>query len=227
VPRTEQDFAIEASNNALIVFDNLSSVAPWLSDAICRLSTGGGFAARTLYTDIDQTILKFCRPSVINGITDLATKGDLLERSILVALASITTRKDEKEFRVAFEAARPRLLGALLDGVVSALANLPNLQMPNRPRMADFAKWATAAGPAFGWGSQEFLDAYTENIGKGTTLALEEVTFVPFLRQFAEQNTPWQGTATDLLNGINRLAMGNHDSIRVAGLRMLRNCPTS
>ena len=49
VPRSEQEFAIEASSNALAVFDNLSTMPPWLSDAICRLATGGGYAARTLY----------------------------------------------------------------------------------------------------------------------------------------------------------------------------------
>lgn len=220
VPRTDQDFAIEASNNALVVFDNMSAMPPWLSDAICRPCTGGGFAARTLYTDSEQTILNYCRPSVINGITDLATKGDLLERSILVELESITARKDEKAFWSEFEAARPQLLGALLDGVAAALANLPTLQMDNPPWMADFAKWATAAGPAFGWQPGEFMAAYSENIGKGSTLALEEFTFEPYLRQFAERYAPWEGSATVLLDGLNKLAMGSHD-------RQSRSWPSS
>ncbi|MBX3400817.1 MAG: hypothetical protein KF873_18940 [Gemmataceae bacterium] len=213
VPRSEQDFAIEAAGNSLVVFDNLSSMPSWLSDAICRLATGGGYAARTLYTDADQTILKFCRPAVLNGITDLATRGDLLERSILVELAGVQKRKDEAEFWQEFEAAKPRVLGALLDGVATALANLPGVRLDNPPRMADFAKWAVAAGPSFGWSDGEFLTAYTENVGKGTTLALEQYPFVVYLRQFAAQKAPWQGSATDLLKELNRLAQGSQDRL--------------
>ncbi len=216
VPRSEQDFAIEASNNALAVFDNLSTMPPWLSDAICRLATGGGYAARTLYTDADQTILKFCRPAVINGITDLATRGDLLERSILVELAGVSKRKDEEEFWAEFEAAKPRVLGALLDGVAAALADLPGVRLDNPPRMADFAKWAVAAGPAFGWADGEFLAAYTENVGKGTTLTLEQYPFVVYLREFATRKAPWQGSATDLLKELNKLAHTSQDRLAKA-----------
>jgi hypothetical protein len=46
-PREERDL-----NNAhILAFDNLSSLPSWLSDALCRLASGGSFAIRQLYTD--------------------------------------------------------------------------------------------------------------------------------------------------------------------------------
>ena len=41
-PQNERDLMISASNSHIITLDNLSYVDPWLSDALCRLSTGGG-----------------------------------------------------------------------------------------------------------------------------------------------------------------------------------------
>ena len=55
-PRNEQDMIIAANNSWICAFDNLSKVPDWLSDALCRLSTGGGFGARTLYTNDEETI---------------------------------------------------------------------------------------------------------------------------------------------------------------------------
>ncbi len=43
-PRDTRDLAIAAANGWIIALDNLSHIEPWLSDALCRLSTGGGFA---------------------------------------------------------------------------------------------------------------------------------------------------------------------------------------
>jgi len=50
-PREDRDLAIAASNAWLLCYDNISYIQPWLSDAFCRLSTGGGFATRELFTN--------------------------------------------------------------------------------------------------------------------------------------------------------------------------------
>ena len=38
---------VAANNGWMIALDNLSFVPSWLSDALCRLATGGGFSTRT------------------------------------------------------------------------------------------------------------------------------------------------------------------------------------
>jgi hypothetical protein len=42
-------------------------------------------------------------------------------------------------------------LAGLLDAVSTALANLVTVRLAERPRMADFAKWVSAAEPALEW----------------------------------------------------------------------------
>jgi hypothetical protein len=43
-PREVRDLKIAARNGWMCVFDNLSRGPAWLSDALCRLSAGGGFS---------------------------------------------------------------------------------------------------------------------------------------------------------------------------------------
>src|SRR5262249_55588755 len=55
-PRDARDVMIAATNGWLLAFDNLSVLRGWLSDALCRLSTEGGFSTRELYTDQDEVL---------------------------------------------------------------------------------------------------------------------------------------------------------------------------
>jgi len=61
-PRNGHDLMIAAHNGWLLAFDNVSRLSPWLSDAICRLATGGGFATRELYSDTDEVLIDVQRP---------------------------------------------------------------------------------------------------------------------------------------------------------------------
>lgn len=102
---------------------------PWLSDALCRLSTGGGFAARTLYTDTDETAISIQRPVLLNGIGVGAVRGDLVSRTIIVGLDPIPEekRKSETALMANFEKARPRILGALFTALSQAVREKPNV----------------------------------------------------------------------------------------------------
>ena len=77
---------ITATNGWCLAFDNLSHLQDWQSDALCRISTGGGWAGRALYTDQDETILDVMRPIALNGIEEVVTRNDLLDRSPIVYL---------------------------------------------------------------------------------------------------------------------------------------------
>jgi len=46
LPREDRDLFIAASNSHVLAFDNVSSLPAWISDTLCRLATGGGFAFR-------------------------------------------------------------------------------------------------------------------------------------------------------------------------------------
>jgi hypothetical protein len=209
-PRDERDLVIAATNSWLIALDNLSHLSDWLSDALCRLATGSGFATRELYTDAEEAIFAAQRPIVINGIEELATRGDLLDRSILLYLPTISEdkRQDETGFWQRFEPARPQLLGALLDVVSQGLRTLPSVQLERLPRMADFALWACAAADACGWTAQDFLDAYQGVREAAYDLTLEASPVAPLVRELLAQHGQWEGTASEFLTALERLAAG-------------------
>jgi hypothetical protein len=222
--REERDLVIAATNGWLIALDNLSHLPDWLSDALCRLATGSGFATRELYTDADETIFAAQRPIVLNGIEEVATRGDLLDRAITLYLPTIPEeqRQDEKVFWKAFEQARPEICGALLDIVSAAVQRLPTTTLTCKPRMADFALWSCAAAEACGWSHDDFLHAYQGVRDAVHELALEASLVGPLLRDFvhqhyaqqhnAHQQQPWEGTASELLIELEKLVQGGASS---------------
>jgi hypothetical protein len=211
LPRDEQNLAIAAHNAWLLVFDNVSGLADWTSDALCTVATGGGLATRELYSDTDEVLFNACRPMVANGIDDVATRPDLADRSILLVLAPIdeATRRDEQEFWAAFETARPGILGALFDAVSVALRELPNVRLTKKPRMADFAKWATAAESAFGSKAGTFLGAYMRKRDASLQVTVDADVVAPLVVELLRMptlNGVWQGSATKLYGDLQAIA---------------------
>src|SRR5262249_62073859 len=113
----------------------------WLSDALCRLASGGSFAVRQLYSDDEEVLFQAARPTLLNGIEDIVGRPDLADRAIFLTLAPIgeQERRSETELWRDFEAARPKTLGALLDAVAHGLATVDRIHLGRLPRMADFA----------------------------------------------------------------------------------------
>ena len=204
-PKEPRDLMIAATNSWCMALDNLSHLPPWLSDAICRLSTGGGFATRTLYENDGETIFDAQRPVIANGIEELAVRGDLLDRAIILYLPKIeeAERRPEDVFWSEFESVRPIVLGGLLDAVSLALRDVGQVRLDRLPRMADFAIWSVAAAPALGLSKEAFLDAYTGNRESANELTLESSAVVPPLRLLVAQKGIWEGTATGLLEELN------------------------
>ena len=201
-PRDERDLFIAANNSWVITLDNLSHLPDWLSDALCRLATGGGLATRQLYTDLSETIIMVQRPIVLNGIGELATRGDLLDRSIVVSLPTLDAekRRDEAEFQSEFESAKPKLFGALLDALVASLAQLPNVKMTRKPRMADFALFGVAVERALGWPRDTFIRAYEANRSAANSSAIEASPVALAVQALVAEERVFEGTATELLN---------------------------
>jgi len=151
MPRRE-DLPAFAKNNPVLCFDNLSTISAYLADDLCRLATGGGLGGRKFYTNDGEATFNARRPVLLTGINDVATRGDLADRTIVVRLEKISEagRRTDADVREAFAQAHPRILAALLNMVVVGLRRIDDVRRERRrlPRMADFALWGFAVAPA-------------------------------------------------------------------------------
>ena len=207
LPREDRDLFIAASNGHVLAFDNVSGLPAWISDTLCRLATGGGFAVRQLYTDQDEVLFDAARPVILNGIEDIVTRPDLADRAVFLTLEPIPEerRRPEAELWAAFEAERPRILGVLLDAVVEGLKRLPETRLQKLPRMADFALWATACETAL-WPAGTFWAAYCGNRDEAVEGVIDADPIAAAVRAVMATRTVWTGTASDLLGALAEVA---------------------
>ena len=205
LPREDRDLFIAASNGHVLAFDNVSGLPAWISDTLCRLATGGGFAVRQLYTDQDEVLFDAARPVILNGIEEIVTRPDLADRAVFLTLEPIPEerRRPEAELWAAFETERPRILGALLDAVAEGLKRLPETRLEKLPRMADFALWATACETAL-WPAGTFSSAYCGNRDEAVEGVIEADPIAAAVRAVMAMQTEWTGTASDLLGALQR-----------------------
>ena len=207
-PRSQRDLAIAGHNNWLVALDNISRVQPWLSDALCRLTSGTGFATRELYANKDEALFAGARPVLINGIGEFASRGDLLDRAVIVELGPIdpTARRTEQELSDDFHAMWPRLIGGICQAVADGMGHLDDVQLAGLPRMADFVRFTVAAESSYATPGA-FQRAYATTVERAHEIALESSPAAMALHDFASRLTGhWEGNWTELLTAVRRHA---------------------
>ena len=209
MPREPRELFIAAHNNWCLAYDNLSGLPPWVADALCQLSTGGGFASRRLYSDDEEVVLDVQRPIVLNGIDELTGRGDLLERALPIELKRMSgdARRSEREFWRAFGQQAPYLMACLMEVLVGVLRVHPTIAPAELPRMADFGEWGLATEHALHWAPGSFVAAYRASQHDSQQIALESSSVVNPLRQLIRHG-PYKGTATELIEALAGLAGG-------------------
>lgn len=197
-PRDAEAWVTAASGSWMVALDNLSEIPPWLSDAMCRASTGEGDVRRKLYTDGDFAVTAFRRVVLFNGIDVGALAPDLAERAVPIVLDLIPedSRRSEKLFWQSWPTAHPKLLGALLDLAVAVLAN--PAQLSRSPRMADFAAILAAVDAELG------TDASSRYAKQSAALAADSLSGDKFAERIQEVlTTTFEGTSAELLESLN------------------------
>lgn len=199
-PRDAETIALQANANWVPVFDNVRTIRDWLSDALCRLSTGSAYNKRSHYENIDLTVVKSKRPFILTSITDAVQNPDLINRVLTVRLPVIPKdkRKSEDATDAEFASKHPHILGALLDASVDALAGYRDVELDELPRMADLAKWVTAAEPAMGLEPGTFIRAYTGNETDAYEAAINANLVAQAIIRFMESQDSWTGTPASL-----------------------------
>ena len=204
----QDEFSLAAWQNRVLFFDNLSSIPPWFSDALCRVVTGEGWSKRTLYTDEDVTFFEYMGVIGLAGINCIVDKSDLLDRSIIIPLNSLTPkeRRLESEFWGEFDDALPSILGGLYATLSKTLSIVETLKLPELPRMADFGLFGAAAAIALGKTSDDFLRAYNGNINRQNEAAIDASYVAQAVIELMKKEAQWEGSSTELLDELNPLA---------------------
>jgi hypothetical protein len=203
---------IDVTTSRVLALDNVSQLPDWLSDILCRVSSGGGFKTRTLFTNRDQEIFKGKRPIIMNGISEVVKNSDILDRSLLVDLPPIpgSRRKYDKLLWAEFNERRPRILGALFDAIVAGLKNEESvvLEDQHKSRLIDFDRWAVATEEALDIEPGTYVKARKLSRESASETALEAQPVWRPLYDLADEHDeddPWVGTMKELLGELNAL----------------------
>ncbi len=208
-PREHTEAVQQLQHNWVCLYDNISNLPLWLSDLLCRASTGEGFAKRELYSDEGDVIFQYKRCCGVNGIAVQAGKRpDFLDRSVILRLDRIPdeNRRTEAELNATFNHQLPIILGACFDALCCAIKTYPTISLPRLPRMADFGRWGACIAEGLGYTARGFLNGYQSHIAELDELALEAQPFAQVCIQLMDQFGGWRGTASDLLKEGNAVA---------------------
>lgn len=200
-PKSVEDVFVSAGANHQASFENMSSLSPAMQDALCTLSTGGGFARRKLYSDSDETVIEVKRPIIINGISDSVTRPDLIDRMIRIDSPRLGTITDEIEMDEGYERDRPAIFGALLNLFVDALRLLPEIQLTSTPRMVGYAKLGEAIHKALGI-NHLFIDDYQRNRTESMARSLDASPAAMAVQEMMCNRKEWEGTVKALKSSL-------------------------
>ncbi len=192
----------------LVPFDNLTEISSKVSDIICKLVTGASFSKRRLYSDEDDLIWSLRRVVILNGVNLPVNKPDLLDRCIIIELNRIgeSERVSEKVLNKKFKELRPKVLGACFDLISKALGTHENIELPWRPRLADYAIWSEAITQACGLEPEVFLNAFKENKERQDYESLDASALATVIQHFVDDEGHFEGTATTLLRKLRDVA---------------------
>jgi len=200
--------AVTLSRRWLAVYDNVGHISPEQSDDLCRVATNFGYSTRTLHTTDEETTFEFTRPQIITAIDALVTRDDLADRVLMVKLPEITEemRLPQAELDAKVEAARPRILGALLRALSQTLAQIPETKtkVKSLPRMADYALFAIASEKALGLAEGEFRTIFDQSREQSRQVVIESSPVGEAIVRLMRDRLIWKGTASELLNELEK-----------------------
>jgi hypothetical protein len=198
---SERDWTAQAAASYVVCLDNLSAIAEWLSDALCRAVTGDGSVERTLFTNTDVTVTAWRRVVMLTSIDAGRITGDLAERLLSVELERIAPaqRREDAAIAAEFAGAHATILGGLLTLTADVLAALPDVRPPRLPRMADFGRVLAAVDEVKGWTT---LDDYRERLTHTMQAVVDDDPVGLAVETFMASQVSWQGTASELLDAL-------------------------
>ncbi len=204
--RNFADDQVRALHRAVPIWDNLTAVSGTVSDELCTLVTGTARESRALYSDNELNAVPIARPIALTAVgIPAGLRPDALDRLITLDVPPIGHRTDDAEIQARFDAAHPRLLGAVCEAVAVALEHLDKVPAPGQFRMGAHVRVlaaldaATAAGRLPGCPAG-LLDAYASLDRQAKQRTAADDTFgAALLAMLEAAGGSWMGRATELL----------------------------
>lgn len=213
-PKSIDDLNIHLANNYLTAFDNVSYISEEVSDTLCKAITGASYPKRTLYRDTDESILKYQRKIVLNGITANIDRADLAERTIQYFTEKVpeNQRLTSKEVMEKFKELLPRLLGQIFKTLQKAIKLYMTVknELIELPRMADFMIWGETISRALDNKEKQFVKLYKEALEKGSELLNENSPIIQFLEELLGKENTMDMQALHFHSKFKQYAISNH-----------------
>ena len=206
--KDERSLVVNLQQHYYLPFDNVSAISNDVSDTLCRAITGGAVQQRKLHTNGEDYIFTFKRCLAINGISNVANRSDLLDRSIIFELERVPEdkRRELNEVYAEFEADRPYILGAVFDTLSKAMKIYPTVKLSRMTRMADFCRWGYAIAEVIGGDGDKFLDEYKANQALENTEAINSDTVAYLVVELMRNCGTWRGRMSELLTKLQEEA---------------------
>ncbi|MFF3539149.1 ATP-binding protein [Streptomyces sp. NPDC002466] len=232
-PKDEESLITAVAAGWVTALDNLSHLAPDLSDLMCCIVTGAESIKRALFSDGDVYRSRYRRPLLLTGIDVGVIRPDLAERLLPLRLERPKVRRTEAELWAEFEEALPVILGSLLDLTVKVRA--AQAETPTDLRMADFAHLCAQLDTATGFQTlnayRTSLDDLNDDVIEGDLLAQTVLKHAATLDPGTEQrmtSSEWLHSLTGLYSGdeLRALPKGWPTTGKVLSDRLKRLQPT-
>jgi len=217
LPPSGEELFVSARNSHFLAYENVSHLSKKMSDHLCRMATGGSYRGRRRYTNTDENLHRGGKPIAFEGIHNVVTEPDMLDRLIAIEVERVEQYQDDKVLDRAFDRARPRILGALLDLLIAGLRSEATVKLTlPAPRMVGFVSWGVACGLA------GFEQAYAANQQEAINTLLEYDAAAKAVRALMEGRKRWHGTAAKLLADLGEVAGVKSPRMLADRLRLLR-----
>jgi len=205
-----KDLFIGANNALVYSLDNVSFFNQEMSDALCSLATGGGYARKMNYTDDEETIFDIRRAILLNGIS-FNIAPDLLSRSILIELRPPAVYRTETEIWETVERINASVLGGLLTMISAAMRHEQIVkdeknqseQDDIQTRLADFKIFSIAFERGQGWPEGMIISSLLAAQKDMLEEKASEDPSIQVIVNIVQEKRVWAGSASQLFNEIN------------------------
>ena len=202
------------SENRLFSRTSKASMPDYISDIICRLTTGQGFRTRELYTNMGEVILKLKRSIIINGINRASYKPDFIDRECPIHLGVMpeSRRMTDADIRAKAEALIPKVREFIISIIPKAMELYSQVESELRgklPRMADFVIWGECGIRAMGFPAMSFYNAYMEAKHEETVDVARDTLIISAIQGLMANREEWKGTTKDLLDMLESFVTEN------------------